>query len=90
MIFKLIGLRIGAEVKTGNGRIDAVVEVANRIYLFEFKLDQDATVALDQLKHKAYYQKYRLHGKPITQVGANFATTTRTITDWQAAPVDPL
>jgi len=87
LIFKLIGLRIAAEVKTGTGRIDAVIELADHIYLFEFKLNQDATVALDQIKNKAYYQKYHLHGKPITQVGANFNTVTRTITDWQAAVV---
>ncbi|MEZ4710186.1 MAG: PD-(D/E)XK nuclease domain-containing protein [Caldilineaceae bacterium] len=36
LIFKLIGLRIDAEVETNAGRIDAVVEVADRIYLFEF------------------------------------------------------
>lgn len=86
LIFKLIGLRIAAEVKTGNGRIDAVVEVADYIYLFEFKLNQDASVALDQVKHKAYYQKYQLHGKPITQVGVNFDTNIRSVTDWQSAP----
>ncbi|MEZ4620785.1 MAG: AAA family ATPase [Caldilineaceae bacterium] len=87
LIFKLIGLRIAAEVKTGTGRIGAVNELADHIYLFEFKLNQDTTVALDQIKNKAYYQKYHLHGKPITQVGANFNTVTRTIMDWQAAVV---
>ncbi|MCB0187885.1 MAG: ATP-binding protein [Caldilineaceae bacterium] len=87
LIFKLIGLRIAAEVKTGSGRIDAVIELTDHIYLFEFKLNQDTTVALDQVKEKAYYQKYHLHGKPITQVGANFDMSTRTVTDWQAAAV---
>jgi hypothetical protein len=88
LIFKLIGLRIAAEVKTGNGRIDAVIEVTDQIYLFEFKLNKDATVALEQIQDKAYYQKYRRHGKPITQVGVNFDTATRTITDWKSAAVD--
>lgn len=88
LIFKLIGLRIAAEVKTGNGRIDAVIEVNDHIYLFEFKLNKDATVALDQIRDKTYYQKYRRHGKPVTQVGVNFDTTTRTITDWKSAPVE--
>ena len=88
LIFKLIGLRIAAEVKTGNGRIDAVIEVSEHIYLFEFKLNKDAMVALDQIQDKAYYQKYRLHGKPVTQVGVNFDTATRTVTDWKSAPVE--
>ena len=80
--------RIAAEVKTGNGRIDAVIEVSEHIYLFEFKLNKDAMVALDQIQDKAYYQKYRLHGKPVTQVGVNFDTATRTVTDWKSAPVE--
>ncbi|MEZ4661838.1 MAG: AAA family ATPase [Caldilineaceae bacterium] len=42
LIFKLIGLRIDAEVETNVGRIDAVVEVADHIFLFEFKLDKSA------------------------------------------------
>ncbi len=88
LIFKLIGLRIAAEVKTGNGRIDAVIEVTDHIYLFEFKLNKDATVALDQIQDKAYYQKYRRHGKPITQVGVNFDMSSRTVTDWKSAAVN--
>ncbi|MEZ4707714.1 MAG: ATP-binding protein [Caldilineaceae bacterium] len=87
LVFKLMGLQIEAEVKTSSGRIDAVVEVADHIYLFEFKLDQDATVALEQIEQKAYYQKYKLRNKPITQVGANFSSDQRTITDWTSKEV---
>jgi len=46
------------EVLTNDGRIDAVAEVPDRIFLFEFKLDQNATKALDQIKKHKYYQKY--------------------------------
>jgi ATP-dependent exoDNAse (exonuclease V) beta subunit len=84
LIFKLIGLRIDAEVKTNAGRIDAVVEVRDHIYLFEFKLDKNAEIALAQIKERGYYQKYRLHNKAITLVGANFDSKLRAISDWQA------
>lgn len=60
------------------------------IYLFEFKLDKSAQIALEQINQHAYYQKYQLHGKPITCVGANFATNTRTIDDWKSLEVAPL
>lgn len=83
LIFKLIGLRIEAEVKTNDGRIDAVIELAHHIYLFEFKLDKSAESALQQIRDHAYYQKYQLRGKAITCVGANFSTKTRTVDDWQ-------
>lgn len=87
LVFKLIGLRIDAEVKTNDGRIDAVAETNERIYLFEFKLDKDAASALQQVNEHEYYQKYQLHGKPITCIGVNFDTTTRTVDDWQTVEV---
>jgi len=85
LIFTLIGLRIDAEVSTNEGRIDAVVEVADHLYLFEFKLDKNADEALQQIKDHAYYQKYRGKGKPITLVGANFTSEKRKIAEWKHA-----
>ncbi|MFZ4655710.1 MAG: hypothetical protein ACOYNY_01775 [Caldilineaceae bacterium] len=41
--------------------------------------------AFQQTKDKAYAEKYRLHGKPITLVGANFDYNARKITDWAEA-----
>lgn len=89
LIFKLIGLRIAAEVKTNAGRIDAVVETLDRIYLFEFKLDKDAASALQQVQTQRYYQKYALHGKPITGIGVNFNTKTRNVDEWTAVDLEP-
>jgi len=88
LVFKLMGLQIDAEVKTNRGRIDAVVQLADHIYIFEFKLGRTSTVALDQIGEKEYYQKYRLGGKAITQVGANFDRKKRNITDWQSAETE--
>lgn len=87
LVFKLIGLQIDAEVKTNKGRIDAVIELADSIYIFEFKIDQNATVALEQIETNAYYQKYQERNKTITQVGANFDRNERNITDWKSAEV---
>ncbi|MEZ4657744.1 MAG: AAA family ATPase [Caldilineaceae bacterium] len=87
LIFKLIGLRIDAEVKTNAGRIDAVVELAERIYLFEFKLDKSAESALAQIAQHTYYQKYQARGKSITCVGVNFDTSTRGIAEWKTAEI---
>ena len=90
LIFKLIGLQITAEVRTNDGRIDAVVEIADQIYIFEFKLDESAAAALQQIKDREYYQRYRLHGKPIICVGANFNSTTRTVDGWETLVSAPL
>ena len=82
MIFLLLGVKTSAEIKTSTGRIDAVIELADAIFLFEFKLDGSALAALQQSKDKAYAEKYRLHNKPITLVGANFDYKARKITEW--------
>ncbi len=87
LIFTLIGLRVQAEVKTNAGRIDVVIEVAERIYLFEFKRDKSAAEALQQIKDQAYYQKYQLRGKAITCIGANFNMKTRTVDGWEVEDV---
>jgi hypothetical protein len=86
LIFLMIGMQVSAEVKTGQGRIDAVIELADQIFLFEFKLDKDAESALQQIKDNAYHQKYALKGKPITLVGANFDSNQRKITGWKSDP----
>ncbi len=83
MIFLLLGVRTTAETKTSSGRIDAVVEVDDMVYLFEFKLDGSASHALQQSKDKTYAEKYRLHGKQIMLVGANFEFAARKITEWK-------
>lgn len=83
LIFKLLGLRVEAEVYTNQGRIDAVVEVDKYIYLFEFKLDKSAAEALQQIKTNAYYQKYHHKSKPLTLIGANFDSTKRQVTEWR-------
>jgi len=82
-LFLLIGMRVDAEVKTNQGRIDAVIALENHIYLFEFKRDRTAQDALDQIENNAYYEKYQLQGKPITLVGVNFDSEKGQIEKWK-------
>jgi hypothetical protein len=60
-----------------------VVELDERIFLFEFKLDDSAATAVQQIKDTAYYQKYQLKGKKLTLVGANFDSNQRKISEWK-------
>ena len=83
LIFKLIGLQIQAEVRTSRGRIDAVVELEDTIYIFEFKIDSSEEEALTQIKEKGYADPYRTLGKAITLIGVNFDTSERGIAGWQ-------
>ena len=85
-IFRLLGFNIEAESCTNDGRIDAVVQTEDHIYLFEFKLDKDDS-ALSQIKEKAYFKKYLLSPKKITLIGVNFDSKKGQLIDWQTEDV---
>ena len=82
-VFLLMGVRIEAESRTNDGRIDAVIRDGDCIYIFEFKMNQTAEVALAQIRDKEYYQKYQHAGKRLLLIGASFDTASRQIADWK-------
>ena len=81
-MFRLLGQYIEAESTTNDGRIDAVVQVDNAIYLFEFKLDNDPS-ALEQIKGKEYFKKYLLDKRDIYIVGVNFDPVKGNLVGWE-------
>ncbi len=82
LIFLLLGQYVECEINTNDGRLDAVLKTKERIYIIEFKLDQDAATALQQIKDKKYYEKYTIDKRPIYLVGINFSSTTKSVDDW--------
>lgn len=89
VVFELLGFNIKTEVQTNRGRIDAVVEMPEAIYLFEFKLFESAESALKQIKGQAYYQKYLKQPKPVVLVGVAFNQAERNIGEWLIETVHP-
>ncbi len=86
-IFLLIGIRVEAESRTNNGRIDAVISDGDCVFIFEFKINQDAEIALEQIREKEYFRKYQNTGKKIILIGANFDIDARQIDDWKMEEV---
>jgi hypothetical protein len=84
LLFSYMGLRVHSEVCTAEGRADAVVETSKRVYVLEFKLDQSAEAALEQIRRKRYHQAFWNLGKPVVGVGVNFSSQTKNIEDWTA------
>lgn len=84
ILFSLLGYRIRVEKSTGKGRMDAVVEMDDRVYIFEFKLNMSEEEALQQIKQKDYYRKYTLDRRPLTLVGVSFNMETGDIGEWKA------
>jgi Predicted AAA-ATPase/PD-(D/E)XK nuclease superfamily len=84
VITSLIGVYIQTDVATCDGRIDATIETNSHIYIIEFKLNQSATTALEQIEKKRYHQKYLSCNKRIVLIGANFSFEKRNVAQWIA------
>jgi hypothetical protein len=60
-----------------------VVEVANRVYVMEFKLDRSAQEALQQIRDKGYAQPYLGQNREVVLVGVNFSSAKKGIEEWR-------
>ena len=54
----------------------------DNIFILEFKIDQSAQKAIEQIKGKAYAQKYKDDGRPLNLLGINFDTEKKMIDDY--------
>jgi hypothetical protein len=84
--FAALGFEVQVEDATNQGRIDMAVKLPERIYLFEFKVVEIVPKghALQQLKEKAYADKYRAAGLPIVLVGVEFSRETRNVVGFES------
>ena len=83
MLFYFLDFDVDVETMTNQGRIDAVVTLDKWVFLFEFKVDKKAKVALAQIRRRKYFQKYLLKDKRIMVIGASFNSETRELSDWE-------
>jgi hypothetical protein len=79
LVFKILGIRIDAEVVSQEGRIDAVVKTDTHIYIFEFKKNRKAEAAIKQMRDNDYASLYALSKKQIILVGVCFTMQKRGI-----------
>ncbi len=80
LTFKLLGYYSDAEVSTAIGRIDVVVKNENTIYVIEFKVNDTAENALQQIKDRKYAEKYTAENKTIVLIGV--ACNEKTIKEY--------
>lgn len=71
------------EKEQSEGRVDCVVETRKFIYIFEFKRDGSADIALDQIEKMGYAREYQTDGRHIFLIGCNFSSKTGTIDGWK-------
>ncbi len=84
LVFFYLGEYIESEVNTNDGRLDAVVKTSKYIYILEFKLNESAQTALDQIKNKAYAEKYYADDRQKILIGINFSSELKTVDDWKS------
>ena len=83
--FAGLGLNVAVEDSTSRGRLDMVLRLENRVYLFEFKVVEQAGegTAMAQLKARGYADKYRGTGEPVHLVGVEFSSEERNIVSFE-------
>jgi Predicted AAA-ATPase/PD-(D/E)XK nuclease superfamily len=82
ILFMYMGINIESEVHTKRGRLDAVVQTNTHVYIFEFKFNKTAEIAITQLKKRGYADKFRASGKTIVGIGLNFMEQARKLEEW--------
>ena len=85
--FAALGYEITVEESSAAGRLDMAVRTGGHVYLFEFKVTEQAGAgaALAQLRERDYAAKYRDRGEPIHLIGVEFSRKTRALTAFEAA-----
>ena len=83
--FAALGLDVTVEDCTNLGRIDMTLKFNNQIYIFEFKVVELVPEgnALQQIKDRAYADKYRALNQTIHLVGVEFSKNTRNVVDFE-------
>lgn len=80
------GYDLIAEDTTNRGRVDLTLFAEDKIYIFEFKINeglQDKNIALEQLKNKKYHEKYLDQKKDIYRIGIEFSKKKRNIRNFE-------
>ncbi len=70
--YPLRNVRVSTEREMASGKIDAVYEGQDAVYIFEFKYDKTAQEAFDQIVEKGYAKPYLGTGRKIWGIGLNF------------------
>jgi len=85
LLFTLMGEFVDTEVKNNQGRADMVMKTADTIYVFEFKMDDNATAeaALAQINSKDYAIPYTADHRKVVKIGVEFSQKEKGIKRWK-------
>ncbi|MCQ2307981.1 MAG: ATP-binding protein [Bacteroidales bacterium] len=84
IIFRLLSCyTVLTEKQNSRGRADIIVETADYVYIFEFKLDGTAAEALKQIEDKGYAEPYAADKRKLFKIGVSFSSEKKNIVEWE-------
>ncbi len=84
LVFTILGEFIISEAHFSKGRADSILINKEYVYLFEFKIDQDANTALAQINTKNYAGRFKMDNRKVIKIGVSFSSAEKNIVDWVA------
>jgi hypothetical protein len=87
LTFTLLGVYVQSEVNSSDGRLDAVVHTPERLFIFEFKLDESADIAFNQIVEKDYAAAFRHLSKSIIGIGVHLSSDKKGIDGFKTAEI---
>ncbi|MDO5342431.1 MAG: PD-(D/E)XK nuclease domain-containing protein, partial [Bacteroidia bacterium] len=84
LVFNLLSCyTVLTEKENSRGRADIIVETADYVYIFEFKLNGTAAEALKQIEDKGYAEPYAADKRKLFRIGVNFSSEKKNIVEWE-------
>ncbi|AZO94319.1 ATP-binding protein [Halocella sp. SP3-1] len=83
VLFSDNNLNVYSELLTSEGRIDMLVKTEENIFIIEFKCNQSAEKAVEQIKEKDYADKFKIEEKEVVLIGINFDTEKRNVSEFE-------
>lgn len=81
LTLRIMGYNIETEILTIKGRIDAVIKSETHIYIIEFKINQSAEKAIEQIRAMNYADKYKADKRKIMLLGINLDVENKNVDD---------
>ncbi|MEZ4886164.1 MAG: AAA family ATPase [Chitinophagales bacterium] len=83
LVTAFMGLYVQTEITKHQGRLDLLAETDDFLYIMEFKLDEPADDAIQQIKNRKYTAAYKNSPKTIYLVGIGFSKKERNVENWK-------
>ena len=83
LILSMLNVYVQTQVKCRTGRTDMIVHASKTVYIFEFKVNDTAEAALEQINKSGYAEPYATDTRSVVKIGVSFDIDSWTIKEWK-------